>query len=223
MSTATTLTFEEVKTRIRATEKDGGPTTYRDLAPGYEAVFEQVEWVGYQSIITKWMEHYSPESLQTQAASGRKHKILDAGCGTGLVGEYMSTVVPMDNVELYGGDITPEMLEEVKGKKDNAGYADLQVINLKKELPYEEEFFDSVITCGVFVAGHCGPDCLPNIFRVLKKGGLLVTTSRKAFYEETKDDWDKYMRESNCTLLEAVDIPYHTLEKGISLVIKKNN
>ena len=221
MSTAATLTFEEVKTRIHATEKDGGPTTYRDLAPGYEAVFEQVEWVGYQSIITKWLEHYSSESLQTQAASGRKHKILDAGCGTGLLGEYMSTVVPMDNVELYGGDITPEMIEQAKMKK-NAGYMDFKIINLKKELPYEEEYFDSIVSSGVFYIAHCGPDCLPNIVRVLKKNGIFVTTSRKTFYEETKEDWEKYIRESNCTLLEAVDIPYHMLAKGTSLVIRKN-
>ena len=213
---------KEVTEKLRAVENDGGPDAYKSWAKDYDEEMIKIGLQGPQSIIGKWLEHYSPESLQTQAASGRKHRILDAGCGTGLVGEYMSTVVPMDNVELYGGDITPEMLEEVKGKKGNAGYFDLQVINLKKELPYEEEFFDSVITCGVFLVGHCGPDCLPNIFRVLKKGGLFVTTSRKAFYEETKDDWDKYMRESNCTLLEVCDIPYHTLAKGISLVIKKN-
>ncbi|XP_011409744.1 PREDICTED: Williams-Beuren syndrome chromosomal region 27 protein-like [Amphimedon queenslandica] len=215
---------EEAVQSIRATEKgDGSSDAYRGWAKTYDEQLEKMEWAAPKSIVTKWMEHYSPESLQAQAASGRKHRILDAGCGTGLVGEYMGTVFPMDNVELYGGDITPEMLEEVKAKKGNAGYVDLQVIDLKKELPYEEEFFDSVITCGVFLVGHCGPDCLPNIFRVLKKGGLLITTSRKTFYEEAKDDWDKYMKESNCTLLESCDIPYHTLEKGISLVIKKNN
>ena len=207
---------------IRATEKDGGPATYGVFAKDYDEHLEKVEWAAPQSIVTKWMEHYSPESLQTQAASGRKHRILDAGCGTGQVGEYMSTVVPMDNVELYGGDITPEMLEEAKGKKGNAGYVDLQVINLKEELPYKEEFFDSIVSSGVFYVGHCGPDCLPNIFRVLKKGGLLITTSRKVFYEETKEGWDKHIKECNCTLLEVCDIPYHTLAKGISLVIKKN-
>ena len=219
---ATFLSFEEVETRIRAAEKDGGPNAYKSRAKDYDEEMIKIGLQGPQSIIGKWLEHYSPESLQTQAASGRKHRILDAGCGTGLVGEYMSTVVPMDNVELYGGDITPEMLEEVKGKKGNAGYVDLQVINLKKELPYEEEFFDSVITCGVFVAGHCGPDCLPNIFRVLKKGGLLVTSSRKALYEETKEDWDKHIKECNCTLLKACDIPYLTMAQGMCLVIKKN-
>ena len=215
---------EEAIQSIRTVEKgDGSSDAYRGWAKTYDEQLEKMEWVGPQNITNKWMEHYSPESLQAEAASGRKHRILDAGCGTGLVGEYMSTVVAMDNVELYGGDITPEMLEEVKLKKGNAGYVDLQVIDLKKELPYEEEFFDSIITCGVFLIGHCGPDCLPNLFRVLKKNGLLVTTSRKAFYEEAKEDWDKYMKESNCVLIEKCDIPYHTLEKGISLVIRKNN
>ena len=214
--------MSDTEQQIRATEKDGGPTTYGGFAKDYDEHLKNIEWAAPQSIVTKWMEHYSPESLQAQAASGRKHRILDAGCGTGLVGEYMSTVVAMDNVELYGGDITPQMLEEVKSKKSNASYVDLQVIDLKKELPYEEEFFDSIVSSGVFYVGHCGPDCLPNIFRVLKKNGLLVTTSRKVFYEETKEGWDKYMKESNCTLLEVCDIPYHTLAKGISLVIKKN-
>ncbi|XP_019862526.1 PREDICTED: Williams-Beuren syndrome chromosomal region 27 protein-like [Amphimedon queenslandica] len=212
---------EEVTEKLHAVENDGGPDAYKSWAKDYDEQMIKIGLQSPQSIISKWMEQYSPESLQTQAASGRKHRILDAGCGTGLVGEYMGTVFPMDNVELYGGDITPEMIEQAKMKK-NTGYMDFKIINLKKELPYEEEFFDSVITCGVFLVGHCGPDCLPNIFRVLKKGGLLVTSSRKAFYEETKEGWDKHIKECNCTLLEVCDIPYHTLAKGISLVIKKN-
>lgn len=121
-----------------------------------------------------------------------KHKIYDAGCGTGYVGEDLVTIVPSDLYELYGGDLSPGMIEIAKTKKC---YDGLQVDNLKVPLSYEVETFDSVLSAGVFVQGHCGPECLPNIFHVLKKGGNFITTCRKQFYEETKDVWDKTIKD----------------------------
>ena len=209
----------DLQSIIQAVTKDGGPENYKAWAAEYDQHVSSLDWAGPQNIVKKWMEYYSPESVQSL---GRKHRILDAGCGTGLIGEYMATVFPMDNIELYGGDITPEMLDLAREKKNSAGYIDLQVINLKTQLPYEEGFFDSVISAGVFLSGHCGPDCLPNVFRVMKKDALLVTTSRVEFFKETKEDWYKNIKESNCELVENSEIPYHTISKGLALIIRKN-
>ena len=78
-------------------------------------------------------------------------------------------------IEIYGRDLSPDMLEKAKPKNI---YADLKVVNLKVQLPYEPESFDSVISSGTFIPGHCGPECVPNIIRVLKRNCYFVTTVR---------------------------------------------
>lgn len=196
---------------------DGGASSYEPWASHYDSINRSINYEAPKSITTIWQRYHTEESLKS--SSSPKHRVLDAGCGTGLVGEHMVTVMSPDVIEIYGGDLSPDMLEEANTKNV---YTDLKVVNLKMQLPYDAESFDSVISAGVFLQAHCGPECLPNIFRVLKKGRYLVTTSRKQFYEETKDDWDKYIRECSCEIVEITNVPYHSEAAAIALVIRKN-
>ena len=66
-----------------------------------------------------------------------------------------------------------------------------------------------------------GPDCLPNLIRVLKKGCYLIATVIMAFYEETKLEWERHIQDCNCELLEDDELPYHDGSKGVVLVVHK--
>ena len=79
-----------------------------------------------------------------QEGSG-KQRVFDAGCGTGLVGQCFTDLVSQGLVELYGGDWSSGMLEVAKCKNIKF-YNDLEIVNLKKPLPYDAESFDG-ITC----------------------------------------------------------------------------
>ena len=93
--------------------------------------------------------NYSGYSSVVQNDVGKKHKILDTGCGTGLAGELLlNSISTPQAIQLYGGDISTEMLKIAKSK---GIYTELQVINLKEELPYEANSFDSVICVGACV------------------------------------------------------------------------
>ena len=194
---------------------DGGPENYRKWSTSYESDVKTLNYVGYRSVNEKW-RRYHETSLSDDTAV--KHKVFDAGCGSGLVGEDLITTISPDSVEIYGGDLSPELLEIARIKNI---YADLRVVNLKEEIPYQPEYFDSIICAGVFLQGHCGPECLPNLIRILKRGCYLIATVRKQFYEETKQEWQKQFEACSCKLLEDVEMPYHEDAKAIVIVVNK--
>ena len=195
--------------------KDGGSKTYDKWASNYDEDVNSMNYVGYKSISSKWLSYNT--KLGTNP-TGLKHKIFDAGCGTGLVGEALVSTVPSDLIEIYGGDCSSKMLEKARSK---SVYADLQVIDLKKELPYEANSFDSVVCAGVFGIGHCGPECVPNLIRVLKRGCYLFATVYQQVYEENKEEWKQQIKDCNCELIEANEMPYRDAAKAVVVVIHK--
>ena len=197
---------------IALVRKDSSPANYNKWSSQYDADMNTINYAGYKSVNSKWLSYH------TNLGSGGKHRVFDAGCGTGLLGENLIAQVPCGLIEIHGGDLTPGMLEIAKTKK---AYADLRIVNLKAELPYEAESFDSVLSAGVFTWGHCGPDCLPNLIRVLKKGCYLIVTVNGTYYEATKLEWEPQIQDCNCELLEDNEVPYEDSAKGVVLVVHK--
>ena len=195
-----------------ATLVDGGPENYRKWAPSYE--IDLPMYNGPESANSMWLNYHS-QFLQPGSS---KLKVLDAGCGTGLVGKNLISSVQSDLIELYGGDLSPDMLEVAQNKQI---YSDLRVINLKEQLPYDAEIFDSILCVGVFIQGHCGPNCLPNLIRVLKKGCLLIVTVRKIFFQQTREGWEEYIQKCNCKVEEQVEMPYLEDMTCLVLAIRK--
>ena len=191
---------------------DGGDQLYNKWAKNYDKlIFDHT--CTYKSVINKWLEYHPLED-------GVVHTMFDAGCGTGFVGEYLFSVRTRGSVDLFGGDMSPNMLNEAR-KKDV--YSDLKVVNLKDRLPYEEGSFDSVVSSGVFILADCGPgpESIKNIIRVLKKGKHFVTSIRKVFFEAYREEWEKQIRECHCVLVENSEIPYLKDIQALAIVIKK--
>ena len=158
---------------LRAVQVDGCPENYKKWANKYDSDLKALGYVGPNSVSAKWLSYHA-KALEPGGAA--EHKVFDAGCGTGFVGECLIAVVSSQaNIEIHGGDLSPDMLEVAKSKNV---YSDLKVVNLKVELPYEAEYFDSIVGSGVFSRSHCGPEYLPNLIRILKKR-LLHDRSRK--------------------------------------------
>jgi ubiquinone/menaquinone biosynthesis C-methylase UbiE len=209
------MTDESRRFYEQAVNANYGPEVYDAFARTYEDFFFKLNTTMHTSAVQVWRTYHDPKVIVE--FNEETHKVFDAGCGTGLAGVELKKYHP--KLEVYGGDYSPGMLEE--SKKKNA-YADLRIVNLKEELPYEPDSFDSVISSGVFLQGHCGPECVPNIIRVLKKDHYFVTTIRKKFYNEVQDEWLKAVEKSGATQLEAKEMPYHDEAEGLVLVIKRN-
>ena len=91
--------------------------------------------------------------------------ILDAGAGTGLVGEHLR------GLTVDALDITPEMLDQARSK---GCYRNLILGDLTKPLDLPDAAYGAVISCGTFTHGHVGPECLPELLRVTQPGALFV-------------------------------------------------
>jgi ubiquinone/menaquinone biosynthesis C-methylase UbiE len=105
-------------------------------------------------------------------------KILDAGCGTGLVGAILASEHGAKHID--GIDISPGML---KIARRTAAYEDLVEVDLTKRIPREDGSYDAVICVGTLTEGHVGPTVLDEFVRVVKKGGVVDATVLSTIWE----------------------------------------
>ncbi|MEM7189109.1 MAG: class I SAM-dependent methyltransferase [Pseudomonadota bacterium] len=110
-------------------------------------------YIAPRKIAELYLDEMSPED----------QPVLDIGAGTGLVGEHLKTVT------VDGIDITPEMLE-IARRKDR--YRSLIEGDLTKPLNIASDSYGGVISSGTFTHGHVGPECLPELLRITRAGGL---------------------------------------------------
>ncbi len=201
--------------------KDGNSAAYNKWAKYYETdILDSLHYKAHKSVTTKW-EFYHKSVLTGQAGQddGIEHKILDAGCGTGLVGELLVSVCSPTFIDLVGCDISEKMLEVARKK---GLYSDLRVIDLYQKLPYKCDSFDSIVCAGVFANSQCGVECISNILSSLKPGCFYIGTVNKESYDVDKGMWTKHILECNCLLIEACEMPHRDFAIGIVLVIKKH-
>ncbi|MCU0901080.1 MAG: class I SAM-dependent methyltransferase [Cypionkella sp.] len=103
--------------------------------------------------------------------------VLDAGCGTGLLGDWLF-ILGFDPVE--GLDLSPGMLAVARSK---GRYARLHQLALGRALPFADGQFAAVISTGVFTTGHVGAEALPELIRITAPGGPLVLTVKTSLWD----------------------------------------
>lgn len=102
--------------------------------------------------------------------------VLDAGAGTGLIGEWLA-IVGYPHVE--GLDISEGMLARAAAKNT---YAALHRLALGEPLPFPDGHFAGIVSAGVFTTGHVGPEGLDELIRVCKPGGPIVLTVKNTLW-----------------------------------------
>jgi predicted TPR repeat methyltransferase len=163
----------------------------------------------------QWAETYEAD----MAASGYRHPtialallarhlpcgagpLLDAGVGTGLMGQWLP-LVGYDVVD--GLDLSPGMLAVAARKKV---YRTLQQVALGGPLPYLDATFAGIVSTGVFTTGHVGAEALPELIRICKTGGVIVLTVKLTVWEAGFDAaMAALQREGRVRLLEQTE-PY---------------
>ena len=95
------------------------------------------EYSGPREVVSAFLPH----------ASNKGIKILDAGCGSGLVGEELSKE---GYSIVHGADIAAKLMNSIP-----AGlYHELHNIDLNKPINFNDDFFDAVLCVGTFTFGH---------------------------------------------------------------------
>ena len=114
-------------------------------------------------------------------AISKKIKILDAGCGTGLVAIEL---IKKNFSNIIGVDFSTSMLELVPKNL----YKFLDIVDLNKSLNFKNKSFDAVICVGTFTYGHVRADALNEFTRIVKKKGLICFTVNEGIYIKYKFD-----------------------------------
>jgi predicted TPR repeat methyltransferase len=165
-----TISKQEVLNKVyTADNHDDLMDAYKLWAEDYDA--DVVGKFGYVAHIV------SSQALQ-KYLEDKEARILDAGCGTGLVGVVLQE---MGYTNIDALDYSQEMLDEAEKKGVYKKYIQA---DLCKALDFVDNAYGAIICVGTFTYGHVGPDCFKELIRVTKPGGYIVFTIREGAYEE---------------------------------------
>lgn len=124
--------------------------------------------------------------------------ILDAGAGTGLLGEWLKIAgYPI----VHGLDISDGMLAVAQAK---GSYDALHRAALGTSLPFADASFAGIVSSGVFTTGHVGPDGLDDLVRICRPGGIIVLTVKTTLWA---DGFAAHLAELAVSLIEQTP-PY---------------
>ncbi|MGB3502735.1 MAG: class I SAM-dependent methyltransferase [Mesorhizobium sp.] len=103
--------------------------------------------------------------------------LLDAGVGTGIIGEWLAI---MGYPHVDGLDISRGMLARASAKRT---YRDLHCLALGAQLPFDDGHFAGIVSSGVFTTGHVGVEGLDELIRICRPGGVIVLTIKNTLWD----------------------------------------
>ncbi len=102
--------------------------------------------------------------------------ILDAGAGTGILGEWLAIA---GYPEAEAIDLSEGMLAVAARK---GVYRRLHRLALGQPLPFADGSFAGVVSAGVFTTGHVGSEGLDELVRICRPGGVIVLTVKTTLW-----------------------------------------
>jgi len=154
----------------------------------YEATTPQELIAAY----SEWAHLYDNDTLEVMGYVGPKvaaemldyhidsptARVLDAGCGTGLVGEILDG---LGYASIDAMDFSADMLTEAEKKSI---YSTLYQADMNNSLDIPDDHYDATICVGTFTFAHVGPDAFDELVRITRPGGHICFTIRDGAYQE---------------------------------------
>lgn len=141
---------------------------------------------------SKWAHLYDRDTLEVMGYVGPQvaadmldvhlpatdSRVLDAGCGTGLVGEILNQL-GYEHVDAM--DFSADMLSEAEKK---AVYRRLYREDMNGRLNLPDNSYDATICVGTFTFAHVGPHAFDELVRITRPGGHICFTIRDGAYQQ---------------------------------------
>jgi ubiquinone/menaquinone biosynthesis C-methylase UbiE len=142
-----------------------------------------------------------PEAIATRGIqaildiAGAEARFLDVGTGTGRV----SVPLLKHSADLIGVDLSPRMMERLRGKFPAARLAQADA----SQLPFPSNSFDAVLTCHVMHLVSPWREALGEYRRVLKPAGKYINAYSENIGEslqiQVRDHWRDLIKEHGFT------------------------
>ena len=110
-------------------------------------------------------------------------KVIDFGCGTGLVGEELAKL-GFNPEQVWGIDASQGMLDVAASKQC---YGNLKQQFLGTPQLYPDTYFnkfDAVTGAGILAEGHLMSEVFDEMLHSLKQGGYAIFTTREMYLEK---------------------------------------
>lgn len=167
--------FEAIKqSHVFFGDAGGLKTYYEDWAPQYDVDLADQKWVAPQ--VSANLVHMLAAAYGSPAMT-----ILDAGCGTGLVGRCLNV---LGNYVIDGVDLSENMAAEAARTgvyRKVYGGVDLTTPARDERL----DQYDLVVSSGMFTLGHVLPTALLTLIEYARPGGLIAVSTRGSYADKT--------------------------------------
>jgi SAM-dependent methyltransferase len=159
---------QRLETVYHSSSREDLAKTYDQWAATYDADMHDIGYV-HPAIIVGLVARYVP---QMNAA------ILDAGVGTGTIGQLLN-ILGYSN--LLGIDMSDGMLARAAERKI---YVGLRNQILGAALDFETASIDCIVSTGTFTTGHAPASAFDELVRITKPGGHLIFTVGTTVWSE---------------------------------------
>jgi predicted TPR repeat methyltransferase len=133
----------------------------------------------YDGDLDEWSYEAPDTASRMLLAHGAGDRVLDAGCGTGLVGRALRR--GGYDGRLVGVDVSAASLEQAA----EAGvYTSIQVGDLQRPLEFDDDAFSGLICVGVMTYVPQVDAAWREFARVVAPGGVVVVTQREDLWDE---------------------------------------
>ena len=158
---------DELHRAYRAKDPLETSAVYDGWADDYEQHMKNVGYT-HPAIVAAMVTRHVPPT---------RDPVLDAGAGTGVLGEIL---VALGYPYLFGLDASEGMLKTAALKNK---YQQLTHQFLGQTLSYDNDTFAMVASSGVFTQGHAPLDGFDELIRVTRPGGYLVFSISRTYLD----------------------------------------
>ncbi|NKC14803.1 MAG: methyltransferase domain-containing protein [Gammaproteobacteria bacterium] len=187
---------------------------YDNWAIDYNRHVEQEKYEGPEIIANFLSELIEQDKLRYSSP------ILDAGCGTGLIGKALHN---KNFVLIDGFDLSARMASKAQ---ESGAYrqvlGDIDIMQVGRH--YLHDKYSCIVSCGVFTLGHVHPQALVELIQLCQRGGYIVLSTRNHYLEGT--DYASFSQQlidnGQLILIEAhKDQPYTSMDKATYWIYRK--
>lgn len=183
-----------------------GAESADELAAAYD------EWAGTYDTDVMALGYLNPavvSAMMTRHVAPGSGDVLDAGAGTGIIGEVLAA---LGYGPLVAIDLSDGMLAVARAK---GVYDALHNMELGQPLDFADDRFAAIVGSGVFTLGHAPATAYDELVRITRPGGMIfVALSDKALNELGFADKQKALEAAGRWRVADVTRPFVVMPYG---------